>query len=374
MKYREFGNTGIKISSLGFGCMRLPMIKVGEENIVDEEKTIEMIKRAYELGVNYFDSAFFYCGGGSEIALGKAIKGFRDKVYISTKCPSDRIKEYGSYRKVLEKQIEKLDINYIDFYHYHGINYDHFMEVDKEYDWINGAKKAKEDGLIKHISFSFHGKPESMMKLVDLGIFDSVLCQYNLVDRSNEEAIAYAKSKGLGVAVMGPVGGGRVSSLPPTIAKGVGVDVKTSAEMALRFVLANPNVDCALSGMGNIDMVEENCATASNLEPLTQYEVDTINKMMDEKKKLAQLYCTGCSYCMPHCPQKVNIQYIFELMNAHKIYGSTEYARAEYARLEEYKTKDATGCIECGICEEKCPQKLPIIEKLKECHEALKAQ
>ena len=373
MEYRDFGRSGVKISALGFGCMRFPMIKDGEKNVVDVEAVTEMIKKAYELGVNYFDTALFYCDGLSENALGKAVKGFRDNVYISTKCPSDRLKEFGGYRNILEAQLKKLDMDYIDFYHYHGIGYAHFLETDKEWKWIDAAIKAKAEGLIRHISFSFHSKPEDIKKLVDLDIFDSLLCQYNCIDRSNEEGIAYAKSKGIGVIAMGPVGGGRISSIPPTIAKDAGVKVSTSSEMALRFVLANPNVDCALSGMQNLQMVIENVNTASSPEPLTSEQLNAINKILDEKKELAKLYCPGCRYCMPHCPQKVNIEYIFQLYNDYKIYGVEEVSKAEYASLGKYNTTDASHCIECGVCEEKCPQNIKIIEKLKTCHELLKA-
>ncbi|WP_010243174.1 aldo/keto reductase [Acetivibrio cellulolyticus] len=373
MKYRKFGNTGIEISRLGFGCMRLPTIKLNDVEVVDEDKTIKMIHRAYELGVNYYDTAYFYHDGQSEIVLGKALKGIRDKVYVSTKSPGHLIKKHGDYRKILEEQLKKLDIDYIDVYHFHGIGYDGFLSINEKTKWLDEAYKAKEEGLIKHISFSFHDAPENLKRLVDLGIFESVLCQYNAIDRSNEDAIAYAKSKGLGVVIMGPVGGGRVSGLPKEVAAKLGINVKSSAEMALRFVFSNPDVDCALSGMGSMEMVEENSVTASNIEPLSENEVIAINKMMEENRKLADLYCTGCSYCMP-CPAGVNIPKIFEMMNYHKVYGIDEYSKNGYAEIgtnEWVPGKRADACVECGVCETKCPQKLKIREQLKECHKVL---
>jgi uncharacterized protein len=373
MKYNSFGNTGVKISQLGFGTMRFPMVKVNDKNVVDEEKTIEMIHRAYELGVNYYDTAYFYCENQSEIALGKALKGIRDKVYVSTKSPGHLIKKSGDYRKILEEQLKKLDMDYIDFYHFHGIGYDGFMELDKNTGWLGEAVKAKEEGLIKHISFSFHDKPENMIKLIDLGVFESVLCQYNLIDRSNEEAIAYAKAKGLGVVVMGPVGGGRVSGLPTEVAAKAGINARSSAELALRFVMTNPNIDCALSGMGNLQMVEENAATASNSEALSSTELKAINEMMEENKRLSELYCTGCEYCLP-CPKEVNIPHIFRMMNYYKVYGLKDFAQGGYAEIgtnQWVKGTRADACVECGICEKKCPQKLKIREQLKESHVAL---
>jgi len=280
MIYRDFGKTGVKISSLGFGCMRFPMVKVGDKEIVDIEKVSEMIKRAFDLGVNYFDSAYFYNNGFSEIALGKAIKGFRDKILISTKSPGHLVKKPGDYRRILEEQLKKIDIDCIDFYHFHGIGYDNFLETDKKSGWLEEANKAKSEGLIKHISFSFHDEPANMIKLIDLGLFESVLCQYSVVDRSNEASMAYAKQKGLGVIVMGPLGGGRVSGLPKELTQKLGIQVKSNAELALRFVFANPNIDCALSGMGNLDMVEENAQISSRREPLTLDEVNAINGIM----------------------------------------------------------------------------------------------
>lgn len=373
MRYRNFGNTGVKISSLGFGCMRLPMLKVNDRNVVEEDKVAEMIRRAFDLGVNYYDSAYFYNNGLSESALGKAIKGFRHKIYVSSKSPGHLLKKVGDYRRLLEEQLRRLDVEYIDFYHFHGIGYDSFLQTDEKTRWLEDAQRAKAEGLIRHISFSFHDEPENMKKLIDLELFESVLCQYSAVDRSNEEAMAYAKSKGLGVVIMGPLGGGRVSGLPKEVAEKLGVKVSSSAELALRFVLSNPNVDCALSGMETLQMVEENTSIASNGEPLSEEEIISINKLMAENEKLAQLYCTGCSYCLP-CPAAVNIPHIFRMMNYHKVYGITDYSRKGYAEIganEWTPGKNAGACTECGVCETKCPQKIKIREQLKESHAAL---
>lgn len=372
MRYKKFGNTGIEISVLGFGCMRFPMIKKGSKDYVDEDRTIEMLLRAYELGVNYFDTAYFYCDGQSEVVLGKALKGIRDKVYVSSKSPGNMVNKPGDYRRILEDQLKKLNMDFIDFYHFHGIGYENFYQRDAESGWLKEAQKASEEGLIKRISFSFHDNPEALVKLTDTGLFESLLCQYNAIDRSNEQAIAHAKAKGLGVAVMGPLGGGRLSGMPKAVADKLEIKVNSSAELALRFVLSNPNIDCALSGMSSLQMVEENAATASNSEPLSEHEIEAINKMMAENKKLADLYCTGCSYCMP-CPAGVNIPHIFKTMNYHRIYGIEEYAKNEYANIGNQWTpgENALACTECGTCETKCPQKLKIREQLKESHAAL---
>lgn len=373
MQYRKFGNTGIKISALGFGAMRLPTMMVGEKEVFDHEEGEKAIRRAFELGVNYVDTAPGYCNQESEIIVGKALKGWRDKVYLSTKNPISDADGKG-YRERLDLSLKKLDADYIDFYHFWGISWDKFVEmIDVPGGPLTEAYRAKEEGLIKHISFSFHGDPKDLPKLIDTGHFETVLCQYNLLDRSNEESIAYAKEKGLGVVVMGPVGGGRLGTPSDVIKELMGGKVASTAEAAIRFVLSNQDVTCALSGMGSIDMVEENVRVASNESQLSPEEVLIINASMEENKKLADLYCTGCNYCMP-CPTGVNIPQCFKLMNYHRVYNLTDYAKNEYAKINDdnpNKGKNAAACIECGECEKKCPQNLPIIRQLKETHKAL---
>ena len=214
------------------------------------------------------------------------------------------------------------------------------------------------------------------MKLIDTGEFEGMLCQYNLLDRLNEEAIAHAHEKGLGVAIMGPVGGGRLVAPSERIQEIVG-GAKSTPEVALRFVLSNPNVTLALSGMNSIAMVEENAATVSREETLTAEEKQKVLGMLTETKRLSDLYCTGCNYCMP-CPNDIDIPANFSAMNYHRVWGLEEHARQLYERLGKKKKPDGTvveawaeACIECGECEPKCPQNIPIREQLKETAAAL---
>lgn len=374
MQYRKFGNTGISISTLGFGAMRLPQKEVNGERVFDYDESIRVIHRAFELGVNYIDTAPYYCNSESEIIVGQALKGWRDKVYLSTKNPvEDASGEH--WRERLEKSLKKLDTEYIDFYHMWGISWETYENsIDVPDGPLSQALKAKEEGLIKHISFSFHDKAENMIKLIDTGYFETVLCQYNLLDRSNETAIKHAHEKGLGVVAMGPVGGGRLGAPSQVIQKLMPGGAKSSAETALRFVISNPHITCALSGMGNIAMVEENVLIASNESHLNAAEIEAVNAAMKENAKLAELYCTGCNYCMP-CPQEVNIPLNFQIMNYHRVYNLTEYAKTEYQKIgtnEWMKGKKAEECIECGLCEDKCPQKLEIRRQLRETIEALR--
>ncbi len=373
MQYRELGNTGIKISALGFGAMRLPQTNVGGKMVFDTEESTRMIHRSFELGVNYIDTAPYYCEKQSEEIVGKAIKGWRDKVYLSTKNPIED--DSGDhYRERLENSLKKLDTDYIDFYHMWGIDLESYeKKINVKNGPLSAALKAKEEGLIKHLSFSFHDKAENMMKLIDTGYFETVLCQYNMLDRSNEAGIAYAREKGLGVMIMGPIGGGRLGAPSEIIKKLIPGGAKSSAELAMRFVVSNPNVTCALSGMGSMAMVEENVRVVSKEEQLTDAEILAINEAMEQNKKLSDLYCTGCNYCMP-CPKEVNIPKIFEYMNYHRVYKLTEYAKAEYKSIgtnEWVKGNRADACVDCGICEQKCPQKIEIRKQLKESQKEL---
>lgn len=368
MQCRPFGNTGATVSLLAFGAMRLPYREADGKNRLDIDAGAALIRGAVDLGVNYVDTAPYYCDGESEIAVGRALKGIRKDVFLSTKNPIEDASG-DHFRARLEQSLKKLDTDYIDFYYMWGINRALFEKsIDVADGPLEAAAKAKAEGLIRHICFSFHDQPENMVWLVDRGCFEAVLCQYNLLDRRNEQAIAHAAEKGLGVAIMGPVGGGRLGEPSPVIRSMLGGRSKSTAETALRFVFANPNVSCALSGMGSREMVEENVRTASNETPLSPEELGRIRASLEQNKKLADLYCTGCRYCMP-CPSGVDIPRNFELMNYHRVYGLTDYARAEYAALGKEggpQGKKASACVGCGACEKKCPQKLPIRGQLRE--------
>ena len=368
MQYRPFGRTGVNISPLGFGCMRLPEIQKEDGSWeVDQEKTDAMLMRAYELGVNYFDTAFYYCHSNSEIAIGKALKPIRDKVYISTKCPLELVKEPGDFRKTLMESLRKLDTPYVDFYHFWGINQKTFDEKIVPMGLIAEAQKLKEEGLIRHISFSFHDSPEALKHIIDNGIgLESVLLQYNLLDRANEEMIQYAAKKGLGVVVMGPVGGGRLAA-PTELAAKLGTEAVNTYELAFKFVLGNPGVCCALSGMQTIDMVEQNAEVASLENPMSEEEWRRVGESLENLKKFSELYCTGCGYCQP-CPKGINIPKIFQAYTYLNVYGLKDLAKNTwngYLNNEKDPGVHPDACVNCGYCERKCPQHLQVRDLLK---------
>ena len=375
MQYREFGKTGYKISALGFGAMRLPEKEINGKKVFDHEESIRVIRRGIDLGINYIDSAYGYCNYESETIVGKALKdGYRKKVKISTKFPTWSAKRPEDFEKCLDEQLKKLDTDKIDFYHFHSLNEKNWNEIAMKFNLINRAFKAKEEGKIDHLSFSFHDNPDVLKTIIDSGFFESMLVQYNILDRSNEEMIAYAALKGLGVAIMGTIGGGRLGENSEAIMKMAPDFVRSTPELALRFVLSNPNVHCALSGMNAIKMVDENVATASSDRTLTIDELETINHISKIYKEKSDLNCTYCKYCMP-CPNGVNIPLNFRFYNYYRIYELKNFAREQYlliGKLPWYEGKCASECIECGECEPKCPQKIPIIKQLKETHKILK--
>lgn len=368
MNYRKFGNTGEQISALGFGCMRLPEIEVEGKKVVDLEKSDVMLQKAYEKGVNYFDTAPYYCNSDSEHALGHGVKDFRDKVLLSSKFPCEVAKKPGDFRRQLESSLKNLDTDYLDFYHFWGINKEKFDNVIMAQNLLKDAQLAKEEGLIRHISFSFHDVPESIKYIIDGSIqygvpLESMLCQYNLLDRSNEEMIAYAQSKGLGTVAMGPVGGGRLSAPTELYAKLTGGKSVPTYELAFKYVLGNPDLNCALSGMQTLDMVEKNTDLAAGNTSFSEEEWKTLGDSMEQLKKFSELYCTGCKYCQP-CPVGIEIPKIFEMFTYHNVYGLTDHAKHMFKEYVEKDGKLRDTCVNCGMCEKKCPQHLEIRKEL----------
>jgi predicted aldo/keto reductase-like oxidoreductase len=376
MQYRDFGKTGAKVSRLGYGAMHLPIKKPDDKAprsaITGIEESAALIRYALDRGVNYVDSAPYYNWSESETAIGQAIQGLpREKVYLSTKYPVESACGH-CLRLRLELSLRKMRVEYIDFYHIWGLSWEGYIgRVASENGPLAAARKAKEEGLIRHISFSCHDSPAGCHKLIDTGDFESMLVQYNLLDRAMGECLRHAHEKGMGTAVMGPVAGGRLSVPSEVIARATGV--ASTAEIALRFVWAEPGIDMALSGMETPAIIDENVATASRAEALTAEEIARIDQLVAENQKLLELPCTGCGYCMP-CPKGVAIPEIFRFFQWHTAFDLKGPARERYAGLGagwQEKQKPATACEACGQCEAKCPQEIAIVEKLKEAHKAL---
>jgi hypothetical protein len=370
MVYRTLGKTGLRVSQLGFGAMRLPMVGEGADALIDRDRAIPMIHRAFEAGVNYIDTAVGYCNQDSQRVVGTALKGWRDRIVLSTKNHY-----FGEDEKawwdLLEQSLERLEVSCIDIYNHHGVNAGSYAEhvAPRLSIWM---RKAQKQGLIKHICCSFHDNNAALMQLVASGYPSVITLQYNLLDRQLEEGIAAAHAAGIGVVAMGPVAGGRLGDTSSALG-GIVPGIARVPELALRFVLANPNVDVALSGMGTLQMVEENVRICADPVSLSAADQTAITTQLERLKKMADLYCTGCNYCMP-CPQGVAIPTIFECYNRGRVYGSWVTAKAGYAGIGAGSWdpgRKAFVCTDCGGCETKCPQHLPIREKLKEAAAAL---
>ena len=370
MVYRTYKSIGKKVSLLGFGAMRLPMLPDGKVNRL---KSTRLLRAAYRAGVNYFDSAYVYHRGESEVVLAHAVKPFRDKVIVSSKNYVLEDETQQDWMKRFDVMIERLQ-GHMDILNMHTISWKVFQKKirPKRKGVLGPARKAQAQGLFDHLAFSSHDTPENIIKLIDTGEFVGVTLQYNMLDRVNEPVIEHAHKKGVAVILMGPVGGGRLAAPSKKLQQAVPGGVKSTPELALRFVFSNPHVTCALSGMNEMRQLRENVAVASMKKPFSAAEKRKVRAALRQLEKLSQLYCTGCGYCMP-CPHGVNIPRCFELMNMYRVWGLEEVARTQYALLTDAKRRGlhAGYCKKCGKCMPKCPQKIDIIHQLEETHAAL---
>jgi predicted aldo/keto reductase-like oxidoreductase len=381
MQHRRYGNLGFEVSALGFGAMRLPNL---EDGTCDYDRAVPMLRRGIELGITYIDTAYVYINGTSEVAVGKAIKGHdREKLTIATKIQVHRA-EHGPadvWRARLEESLRRLDTDYVDLILFHNLSWEQFDNwVRPPGMALEAVYQAREEGLVRHLGFSSHDATENVIRLIDTGEFAGMLVQYNYLDRHNEPAIARAAEQGMGVAVMGPVAGGRLAMPQGIVVDDEGMLEMKTPELALRFVWNNPHVSVALSGMNEMAQIEENVASASRVATLSEEEQSQVERLFEHNRKLADLYCTGCGYCMP-CPNGVNIPENFRYMNWYRVWGMEKDAREAYAKLSEegtwqpwagvIKGLKAKECLQCGECEPKCPQNIAIIEQLEEVAAAL---
>jgi hypothetical protein len=326
----------------------------------DREESVRMIRRAFELGVNFIDSAVEYCDSESESIVGEALKGWPDRVYVSTKNHY-RGTDEKAWWKNLENSLLRLDVDCIDLYNIHGVGWKDFEKWGQQI--LSWLAKAKDQGLIRHIGCSFHDSAEALQKVAATEAFSSIILQYNYLYRDLEPAFEEVAARDIGIIVMGPVGGGQLAEDSAVLRKLI-QGAESLAEIALRYVLSNPHVTAAISGMSEIRQVEENCAVGGRSDPLTQEERDNIHVALDRLKGLEKLYCTGCRYCLP-CPSGVDIPAIFKAVNKAKVYGLPKAAKEHYGWI----MGRATHCIACGACETKCPQKIPIRGQMVEAAE-----
>ena len=384
MLYRKLGKTGCEVSVLGFGCMRLPLQHGLESSTdifdptkpIDEEQAIAMIHHAIENGVNYFDTAYPYHGGQSESLLGRAMSGYRDKVLLATKSPIWLIEGAIDFDRFLDEELGKLNSFYVDFYLMHGLNRQSWHRI-KELGVLDFLEKIQADGRAQHVGFSFHDDVGTFKEIVDSYDWAMCLIQYNYFDehyQAGKEGLQYAASRGLGVVVMEPLRGGKLTDGIPSEVQAIwdsADEKRTPAEWALRWVWNHPEVSTALSGMSTMAQVEENIQIAKNakVNSLTLGELDVIGRVTSTYRQMLKIDCTGCAYCMP-CPNGVDIPLNLSLYNDTFMFKDSEIAYMLYKHMLAPEQK-ASHCAECGECEEHCPQHLEVREELKRVHERL---
>ena len=379
MQYRKFGKTGWEVSALGFGCMRLPTSDGGFSSPnVDEPQAIEIIRLGIDLGINYVDTAYPYHMGKSEKVLGKALAGsYRDRVKLVTKSPLFLLNDATDFDRFLAEQMERLRVEHIDLYLLHGLGASRWEKI-KELDVLASAEAAIRDGRIGRLGFSFHDDTAAFKTIVD-GYDNWAVCliQHNYMDIENQagtKGLRYAATKGIAVAVMEPLLGGNLATPPPAVMELFdSFEVKrTPADWALQWLWDQPEVSLVLSGMSSMAQVDENLrsADASAAGSLGPKEQDFIARVREKLLERAVIPCTKCGYCVP-CPNAVDIPSFIELYNEGIIYDDWKAPRFKYMRMFG-DSKRAEACLNCGECEEKCPQGIAIGEWMPKIHEALK--
>jgi predicted aldo/keto reductase-like oxidoreductase len=375
--YRKLGNDGPEVSILGFGAMRLPVIG-GRQDAVDVPLATQMIRSAVDAGVNYVDTAFPYHGtsftepGQSEVAVGLALAdGYRERVHLATKMPSWLIETRGDMDRHLEGQLERLGTDHIDSYLLHSLN-DVYWEKLESLGVLEFLDSAIADGRIRYAGFSFHHDLPTFKRIVDSHDWTFCQIQYNLLDvdyQAGKKGLRYACARGLGVIVMEPLKGGRLAGRVPddvAAAWDSAETKRTPAEWALRWLWNDEDVSMVLSGMSTPEQVADNLRIAENgvADTLTEKELDLVERVRDIYRARLVADCTGCKYCMP-CPVGVDIPGCIRPLNNALLYDDVESARRAYAKV----AVKASECTQCGSCEERCPQSIPIPDVLAQAAE-----
>ena len=375
MQYRN-DKYGTPLSILGYGCMRFTR----KGNGIDIDKAEQELMTAYRAGVNYFDTAYIY--PGSEEALGQILERnhIRDQVHIATKLPQFLIRNREAVDKYFDEELTRLRTTYIDYYLMHHVTDVAMWEKLKKVGILDWIRDKKASGAIRNIGFSYHGNTENFLKILNDYDWDFCQIQYNYLDEVSQagvKGLKAAAAKGIPVVIMEPLRGGKLVNMLPQGARDAmkksGRDW-SAAEWGLRWLYNQKEVTVVLSGMNSVEMVEENCRIASEAEAGSMTEADfrTLEEIKARIREKEKVGCTGCRYCMP-CPKGVDIPGIFRCYNA--MYTESKSAgRFQFAQTVALSKEPpfATQCVQCGKCEQHCPQNIPIREKLKEADKALR--
>ncbi len=373
MQTRAYGKTGITASLFGMGCMRLPTIK-GEAGLeeIDKEKAIEMVQYAATHGVTYFDTAYGYHNQKSESLVGEALDGgLREKVTIATKQPFSVMKTKENMRRNLENTLKKLRTDYIDVYLIHSIQPQYWEDI-KAFGVLDEYEKFKQEGLIKNIAFSYHGNAKTFRDIVDYYDWGMCQIQQNILDvndQATEEGLRYAGSKGMAVVIMEPLRGGGLAKPPKEVQALYDnhPEKRSGVEWAFRHLYNYPEVSVILSGVSTLEQLKDNIALFSKDDVKANCLTEADKKLLADVKKAYEartgINCTGCEYCQP-CPNGVEIPRAFSAYNMGMMYDNMDFGKNRYDFMKRSGT-DASKCVECGNCENVCPQNLNIIELLK---------
>ena len=371
MQYRKDKN-GNEISVLGYGCMRFTK----EGGHADIDKAEKEVMAAIDAGVNYLDTAYVYAGNEAAVGEILARNHCRERIYLATKLPHYLIKSVEGAQKMFEEELRRLQTDYIDYYLMHMLTdlptWEKLKKLGME-DWI---REKKASGEIRNIGFSYHGRSDMFMQLIDAYDWDFCQIQYNYIDRdiqAGDKGYALAEKLGVPLVIMEPVKGGSLAALPEEVEapfKEARPEASTSS-WAFRWVASHPDVHVVLSGMSTMEQVEDNLKTFGNFEPLTEKEEKIVEGVAAAIKARTKNGCTGCAYCMP-CPHGVNIPKNFRIWNDLAMYGNEEITRQNYFKyLPEAERADK--CKACGKCEKVCPQSLSIRENLKQVQKEMEA-
>lgn len=366
MIYRVFQD--IKLSALGMGAMRLPVVD-GDDSRIDEKKAEEMVAYAMENGVNYYDTAWGYHGGNSELVMGKALKNYpRESFYLASKFPGYDLANMDKVEEIFEKQLEKCQVEYFDFYLFHNVcemNIDAYL--DPKYGIFEYLMKQKENGRIRHLGFSAHGRMDVLKRFLDAYGEHMEFCQLqlNYLDwtfQNAKEKVELMREHNIPVWVMEPVRGGKLASLDPENESKLKAlrPEESIAAWAFRFLQSVPEVKVVLSGMSNMEQMQENIRTYGEDKPLNKKEMDTLMGIAEDMVKKNVVPCTACHYCVDHCTQGLDIPRLLELYNEHAFTGGGFIAPMALSAIPEDKHPDA--CIGCRSCEAVCPQQIKISE------------
>ena len=376
MIYRDF--QGMKLSALGFGAMRLPVID-GDDARVDEPAAVRMVEKAMQGGINYYDTAWGYHGENSESVMGKALAKYpRESFYVATKFPGYDPSNWDKVEEIFEKQLEKLGVSYFDFYLFHNVcemNIDAYLD-DEKYGIYSYLMEQKRNGRIRHLGFSCHGHMPVLKRFLDAYGKDMEFCQLqlNYLDWSfqhGKEKVELLDQWKIPVWVMEPLRGGSLAKLDPAYEeqlKALRADEEIPA-WAFRFLQSQPSVTMILSGMSNEEQLEKNLVTFAEDRPLSGTEQETLLGIADKMLSVGTVPCTACHYCVSHCPQGLDIPHLIALYNEHAYTGGGFIAPMALSALPEEKRPQA--CLQCRSCEQVCPQEIRISEVLADFSEKL---